>query len=145
GGYLPGDVKVADLNGNGIRDADDRMILDQMDPKWTAGLTSRFAYKGFDLSAVLYARYGGSLVSTLYQARVGYPVNTLEGRRNGPKVDYWTEDNPTNEFPRTGLQDPKFGSTLGHFDARYLKIRTINLGYTLPDGWMREEIGRAHV
>lgn len=136
GGYLPGDVKVADINGNGIRDADDRVILGQMDPKWTAGLTTRFAYKGFDLSAVLYARYGGMLVSTLYQARVSYPINSLEGRRNGPKVDYWTEDNPTNEFPRTGLQDPKFGSTLGYFDASYMKIRTINLGYTLPDNWM---------
>lgn len=145
-GRIPGDIRVADLDGDGIRTEADRTILGQMDPKWTAGFTTRFTYKGFDLAAVLYARVGGTLVSTLYQARAGYPVNTLEGRRNGPKVDYWTVDNPTNDFPRTGQQSPVYGSTLGYFDATYMKIRSINLGYTLPDELLeRVGIGSARV
>jgi hypothetical protein len=47
-------------------------------------------------------------------------------------VDYWTVDNPTNDFPKTGEQVTRNGTTVGYFDADYLKIRSINLGYTLP-------------
>ncbi|WP_421898184.1 SusC/RagA family TonB-linked outer membrane protein [Marinoscillum sp.] len=129
----PGDIKVADINGNGIRDTEDRTILGQLDPKSTYGFTSRFSYQGFDLSTVLFARVGGKLVSTLYQMRAGNPVNSLEGRRNGPKVDYWTPDNPTNDYPRTGNQQTQHGSTTGYFNASYLKVRSINLGYKIPD------------
>lgn len=140
GGYVPGDVKVADNNPNGVLDPDDRTILGQLDPVYTAGLTTRFTYKGFDLTAVAFGNFGHMLVSTLYQARAGYPINTLEGRRNGPRVDYWTPDNPTNAFPRTGEQQPKFGTTLGYFDGDFAKIRSINLGYTLPEALL-ENIG----
>jgi TonB-linked SusC/RagA family outer membrane protein len=146
GGYRPGDVKVADNNPNGVLDPEDRVILGQLDPKWTAGLTTRFNYRGFDLTAVSFAQGGNMLVSTLYQARAAYPINTLEGRRNGPRVDYWTPDNPTNAFPRTGLQQPEFGSTLGYFDGSFLKIRSINLGYTLsPELLERAGIGSTRV
>jgi TonB-dependent starch-binding outer membrane protein SusC len=73
------------------------------------------------------------LVSNFYQSNISNPINTLEGRRNGPKVDYWTPTNPTNAYPRPGLaQSPDFGSTLGYFDATYMKVRSIMLGYNLP-------------
>jgi hypothetical protein len=50
-------------------------------------------------------------------------------------VDYWTESNPTNAYPKPGVVDgdnPKYGSTLAYFDASYGKINTITLGYNLP-------------
>ncbi len=137
GGFRPGNIKVADLNGDGKIDANDRSVLGSAQPKWQGGLTSRFAYKGFNLDVVLFAKIGGMLVSTLYQASQNNPFNTLEGRRNGPKVDYWTPENPTNAYPRPGqAQQPVFGSTLGYFDATYMKIRAINLSYTLPTQWL---------
>jgi len=136
GDFAPGDIKLEDLDGNGVIDDEDRTIIGQIDPKWTAGATARFYFKGFDLSAVAFARVGGNLISNLYQMNQGNPFNSLEGRRNGPDVDYWTPDNPTNEFPRTGRQITPFGSTVGYFDATYLKIRSINLGYSLPASLM---------
>ncbi len=141
GDFEPGDIKVADLNQDGIIDDEDRTVLGQLDPKWTAGLTTRFYYRGFDLSAVAFGSFGGNLVSTVYQMNSSYPLNSLEGRRNGPRVDYWTEDNPTNAFPETGNQITRFGSVMGYFDGSFMKIRTINLGYTLPRGFT----DRAHL
>lgn len=148
GSYLPGNIKVADIAGppvNGVPsnvpdgkiDANDRTVLGSLQAKWQGGLTSRFTYKGLSLDVVLFGRVGGMLVSTLYQSNVSNPFNTLEGRRNGPVVDYWTDSNPTNAYPKPGQSNnPIFGSTLGYFDATYMKIRTINLGYTLPASWL---------
>ncbi|SHH74947.1 TonB-linked outer membrane protein, SusC/RagA family [Chryseolinea serpens] len=137
-GSKAGYIKVADLNGSGVADPADRTIIGTLQPKWQGGMTNRFSYKGFDLSIVLFARVGGSLVSTLYQSNPSFPINTLEGRRNGPKVDYWTPDNPTNEYPKPASlgNDNKYGSTLGYFDATFMKIRSINLGYKIPEGWL---------
>jgi TonB-linked SusC/RagA family outer membrane protein len=137
GGFKPGNIKVEDRNTNGKIDADDRMVLGSLQPKWQGGLTNRFSYKGFNLDVILFAKVGGMLVSTLYQANSSNPFNTLEGRRNGPKVDYWTPENPTNAYPRPGqAQQPVYGSTLGYFDATYMKIRSINLSYNLPSAWL---------
>jgi len=130
----PGQIKIADLNGNGIADQGDRTILGSTQPLWQGGMTNRFSFKGFDLSVVLFGRVGGKLVSTLYQGNASFPINSLEGRRNGPDVDYWTPENPTNNYPRPGSigNDNRYGSTMGYFDASFLKIRSINLGYRLP-------------
>jgi TonB-linked SusC/RagA family outer membrane protein len=136
-GGTPGQIKLRDLNGDGVINPDnDRHILGYLQPRWQGGITTRFSYKGFDLSAVAFGRLGGMLVSTLYQSNIGFPVNSLEGRRNGPRVDYWTPDNPTNEYPMPGMGQvpvgPDGGSTLGYFDASFLKIRSINFGYQVP-------------
>ncbi len=137
GGFKPGNIKVEDRDTNGKIDANDRMVLGSLQPRWQGGMTNRFGFKNFTLDVVMFGKVGGMLVSTLYQANSSNPFNTLEGRRNGPKVDYWTPDNPTNAYPRPGqAQQPVYGSTLGYFDATYLKIRTITLGYNFPQTWL---------
>jgi TonB-linked SusC/RagA family outer membrane protein len=144
-GFDPGDIKIrdqltVDSNGDDIPDAsdgvinqDDRIILGTGQPDWSGGFTNRLTYKGIDFSFVLFWRVGGTLVSNLYQANISNPINSLEGRRNGPKVDYWTPENATNAYPQPGTgQVPNYGSTLGYFDATYMKVRSINLGYSFP-------------
>jgi hypothetical protein len=58
----------------------------------------------------------------------------MSGRRGNVKVDYWKPENTGAKYPKPGGltpgDNPKYGSTLGYFDASYLKIRTISLGYT---------------
>ena len=117
----------------------DRQIID-LDPKVMGGFNTRIAYKGFDLSAVGAFRFGGKLISTLYSS-AGY-LNMLSGRRGNVKVDYWTPENTDAKYPKPGgLADgdnPKFGSTLGLFDASYVKIRTITLGYNFNQKWIKD-------
>ncbi|NII81172.1 MULTISPECIES: SusC/RagA family TonB-linked outer membrane protein [unclassified Pedobacter] len=132
-----GMIKVkytGDYNASGVPTraigAADRQIMD-IDPKFTGGFNTRVAYKGFDLNVVGLFKSGGTLVSTLYGS-AGY-LNLLTGRRNNVKVDYWTPENTDAKYPKPGGiasgDNPKYGSTLGYFDASFLKIRTISLGY----------------
>lgn len=109
---------------------DDRQIL-SLEPKFQGGFNTRLAYKNWDLSVVGAFKKDGILISTLHSSN-GY-LNMLSGRRNNVKVDYWTEDNTGARYPKPGgiisNDNPKYGSTLGYFDATYLKVRTITLGY----------------
>ena len=113
-----------------------------LEPDLQGGFSTRLAYKGFDLNVVGAFKVGGKLISTLYSAS-GY-LNMLTGRRNNVKVDYWTPENYNARYPAPeGLisnDNPKYGSTLGYFDASYLKIRTISLGYNFENiDWLRDK------
>ena len=131
-----------DANGKPVRviGADDRQILGSMEPKFQGGFNTRVAYKNIDLSLVAFFKSGGMLVSSIY-APSSY-LNLLTGRRNNVDVDFWTPDNPSNEAPGPNLipsgDNVKYGSTLAYFDASYLKIRTISLGYNFDTGLLRK-------
>ena len=119
--------------------AADRQII-SLEPNFMGGFNTRLSYKGFDLSAVGAFKSGGTLISTLYSAS-GY-LNLMTGRRGNVKVDYWTPDNTDAKYPNpAGVlsgDNPKYGSTLGYFDASYLKVRTISLGYDLGrNNWIK--------
>ncbi|MDR7128726.1 TonB-linked SusC/RagA family outer membrane protein [Algoriphagus sp. 4150] len=109
---------------------DDREAMSVL-PDFQGGFNTRVAYKGLDLNIVGAFKSGGVLISTLHSAS-GY-LNMLSGRRNNVKVDYWTPENTDAAYPKPGGiisgDNPKYGSTLGYFDASYVKIRNISLGY----------------
>lgn len=111
--------------------ASDRQIID-VNPDFQGGFNTRVAYKGFDLSVIGAFQRGGTLISSLYSS-TGY-LNMLNGRRGNVKVDYWTPENTDAKYPKPGgitsNDNPKYGTTLGYFDATYLKVRNITLGYT---------------
>ena len=136
GGNL-GMIKVkytGDYDANGmptraIGEADRQVI--SMEPKLMGGFNTTVGYKGFDLTVIGAFQIGGKLISAIHSSS-GY-LNMLTGRRNNLDVDYWTEENTGAKYPKPGGvqsgDNPKYGSTLGYFDAGYLKIRTITLGY----------------
>lgn len=109
----------------------DRQIID-VNPDFQGGFNTRVAYKGFDLNVIGAFQRGGILISSLYSS-TGY-LNMLNGRRGNVKVDYWTPENTDAKYPKPGgitsNDNPKYGTTLGYFDATYLKVRNITLGYT---------------
>lgn len=125
----PGQIKIQDTNNDGKIDGLDRVILGSQVPKFSLGLTNRFEYKGFDLSFFVFARIGYMFRSIFHQDFL-----TLAGRYNSLDVDYWTPNNPTNEFPRPNKNQefPPFRSTLLYFDGSFVKIRNINFGYNVP-------------
>jgi TonB-linked SusC/RagA family outer membrane protein len=121
-----------DANGVPVRriGPDDRQIMD-VDPKFLGGFNTTVAYKGFDLTIVGIFQHGGILVSSLYSGG-GY-LNNLTTRNNNVKVDYWTPTNTGAKYPNPAGplsgDNPRYASTLGYFDASYLKVRTISIGY----------------
>ncbi|MAU15163.1 MAG: SusC/RagA family TonB-linked outer membrane protein [Muricauda sp.] len=129
-GFEPGQIKVEDINNDGVINADDRTILGNSAPDWIAGLTTRIRYKGIGLSVVLNTRQNNMIYSEWYDNN-----NRLAGRYNNIDVDYWTPENPTNDNPRPNVsQESVFlGSTLAYKDVSYVRVRNVALSYSLPE------------
>lgn len=139
---VPGQIKIEDLNGDGrINVAGDRQIIGSTIPKWAGGITNRFEYKGFDLNFFLYARIGQWIRSTFHTGN-----NTLAGRYNNLNIDYWTPNNPTNDFPRPNQAQefPVYNSSLVYFDGSFVKLRNINFGYNFPSA-IAKKIGASNI
>lgn len=130
GAIEPGMVKVRDANGDGKITADDRVPI-RKDPDFTLSISSTWNWKGIDLYMDWYAVSGRMIKNTyLYDSNSG---GSLSGKNNGVKVDYWTPFNPTNEFPRPSYSAAApYQSSIAIQDASYIRLRTLQLGYTLP-------------
>ncbi|MBV9987623.1 MAG: TonB-dependent receptor [Chitinophagaceae bacterium] len=133
-GVKPGDIKIQDLDNSGSITAADRQIVGNFQPTLVAGLSNRFEYKNFDLNIVLFGRFGQTVIASYLSADGGgngYPF-FLNSRVNQLKVDYWTPRNPTNAFPQpdAGVDGLQYTSTLTYQDGSFIKVRTIELGYT---------------
>lgn len=134
---VPGEIRVEDVDGNGKIDAADRKVIGNFQPQWEGGLTSRMSFKGIDLSIVTYARMGMKVLVPYLAGTSGGGSGfgfLNQGRSNQLVMDYWTPENPTNAFPRPnaggGVRD--FTSTTQYQDGSFIKVRSINLGYTVP-------------
>ena len=136
-----GMIKVkytGDYDENGLPtraiNADDRQIM-SMEPDLVGGFNTTVGYKGFDLTVIGAFQIGGKLISAIHSSN-GY-LNMLTGRRGQLDVDYWTEENTGAKYPKPGgltsSDNPKYGSTLGYFNAGYLKCRAITLGYNFEN------------
>ncbi len=125
-----GEIRVRDHDGDGVITPDDRVILGSNVPKFNLGVNNRFSYKGLELSVFVFARQGNMIIS---EANGSYKI---DARENGPRVDYWTPENPTNAYPRpnagTSTGNSRYFSTLRYADGSFVKVRDITLGYNLP-------------
>lgn len=125
----PGDIKVRDANGDGRIDANDRVILGRHTnfPLWAGSLSNRFELGAFDLSALVYARWGYTIQTNVWPGQ-------MSGRYNQPKLDYWTPENPTNAFPSPNRDSEGAidAVTTEFYDGSHWRIRNITLGYTVP-------------
>ncbi|MGM9764107.1 MAG: SusC/RagA family TonB-linked outer membrane protein [Candidatus Cryptobacteroides sp.] len=126
----PGSVKLKDINKDGKINEDDRVVY-KRDPDATLSISTSLSWKGFDFYMDWYAVVGGYILNPLmYDGEYG---GNLRGKANGMKVDYWTPYNPTNRFPRpTFGADVPYMKTCAYQDASYVRLRTLQLGYSLP-------------
>ena len=127
---------VLDANGVPTRQiGDNDRRIQSMEPDLLGGFNTTVGYKGFDLTVIGAFQIGGKLISAIHSGN-GY-LNMLDGRRNNIDVDYWTEENTGAKYPKpNGIRsgdNPKYASTLGYFDAGYLKVRAITLGYNFDN------------
>ncbi|MGB5364565.1 MAG: SusC/RagA family TonB-linked outer membrane protein, partial [Aureibaculum sp.] len=127
----PGDIRIKDSNGDGKITLDDRVFTDP-NPDWFGSLSTNLTYKGFDLFVDFYAVEGATKVNPfLSDYNNG---GTLQGKLNGVKVPYYTPENPSTTYPRPSFDAaPQYIYTLAVKDASYVRLRTVSLGYTLPE------------
>jgi len=127
GNFTVGSIKLRDVDGDYKITDKDKIILGNERPKFVASLVNNIEYKGFDFSIFLYASVGRMLKNDI-------EFMEKPGRANSVRVNYWTPNNPTNDFPRPSADTEKLDyiSTIGYDKADFLRIRNITLGYTLP-------------
>lgn len=127
GNFTVGSIRLRDVDGDYKITDKDKIILGNKRPKFVASLVNNIEYKGFDFSIFLYASVGRMLKNDI-------ELMEKPGRANTVKVNYWTPNNPTNDFPRPNADTEKLDyiSTIGYDKADFLRIRNITIGYTLP-------------
>ncbi|MGQ8338985.1 SusC/RagA family TonB-linked outer membrane protein [Sunxiuqinia sp. A32] len=132
-GQIPGSVKVVDQNNDGkissSADADDRVVLGNQLPKWIGGITNTFTYKNWDLSFMIYTRQGVQFRNSLLSGTMGELGSSRYNRLN---LNYWTEDNPTNDYFGVWQSNP-YRQAIQYKDASFWRISNLTLGYNLPD------------
>jgi TonB-linked SusC/RagA family outer membrane protein len=134
----PGDVKYVDRNGDGVIDDNDRFILGNAFPRYTFGFNYSLDWKGLDMNM-------------LWQG-VGKRDMALRGEMIEPfhgsyyyvmfehQLDYWSPGNTDAKYPRlVNSSSPSYsnnysmGSDRNIYDAAYLRLKNIQVGYTLPE------------
>ncbi|HEX5552982.1 MAG TPA: SusC/RagA family TonB-linked outer membrane protein, partial [Chitinophagaceae bacterium] len=127
----PGDLKYADVNGDGTVNGDDRVQLGNSFPKFTWSFGNSFSYKRFQLDIFLEGSQGVKMLNNnLVDAY--FPVQFRRNRFAEPYLNRWTPDHPSNKYPSfvnpTG-QGNKLVNSYTVEDASYARIKTVTLGY----------------
>ena len=124
----PGDVKLADLDGDGkITPEGDKKIQGQTTPKWIGGMTNTFTYKNLSLSIFIQTVQGLKRNNSLLAM-----ASDEMGRRNSTtEIGYWTESNPTNEYRSLSKTSNRWGYGFPR-SAAFTRIKDITLSYQFP-------------
>jgi TonB-linked SusC/RagA family outer membrane protein len=141
-GQGAGDIRYADMNGDGIINNDDRVALGPVDPVSTYFGNLSIKIRNFDFETLI---TGTGKVAAFYTGRIAIPLN-VSGEGGTPlnwHRDYWTAQNTNARFPRL-LTAPGNNGLMSDFwqaNGAYARVKYIQLGYNLPES----VIGRLHI
>ncbi|QIL38526.1 TonB-dependent receptor [Pedobacter sp. HDW13] len=129
----PGDFRYIDQNGDGVIDGKDRVVLGNPNPKYSYGINTTFAYKGWDLSFDIQ----GVADVDVYNANIAYRF----GNENFSKDFYdnrWHGAGTSNTYPSANVGSTTNAAPNSFYveDGSYIRLRTIQLGYALPASLM---------
>ena len=142
----PGDIKFVDADQNGVINDGDRVYQGSPFPDFTFALNGNIRYKNFDLSIGLQGVTGNKIYNATRQ--------TLEDVTKGTNflastLDYWTPQNQNAAHPRLTWDDPNRNTRAESDryleDGSYIRLRSIQLGYTFPQQWFNGTIQNARV
>lgn len=133
---VPGDLRFVDVNGDGKISSDDRTNIGNGTPKWTFGLNLNAEYKGFDVNVFFQGVTGVDVFDATYRQDIA------SGNYPSWMLSRWTGPGTSNRVPRLALGDTKnwVVSDLYVRDGSYLRLKTFQLGYTVP-AFLTKRIG----
>ncbi|GGG39838.1 SusC/RagA family TonB-linked outer membrane protein [Hymenobacter glacieicola] len=135
-GAAPGDIRFKDLNGDKVINAEDRTFIGNPNPDFTYGLNNTLTWGGFDLNVFLQ----GSQGNDIYNQNRYILESPLYGTSSGSTrvLGRWTGPGTSNDVPRAvggDNADPNQNLRVSTYfieDGSYLRIKTLTLGYSLP-------------
>lgn len=129
---MPGDIKYADLNGDGIVNEADMVVIGRALPIHIGGFNNNFSYKGFDLNVFFQWSVGNQIFNA---NRLAFEGNFANRNINqyATYADRWTDENQNNTYFRSRGQGPNgMYSSRTIEDGSYLRLKTVQLSYSLP-------------
>jgi TonB-linked SusC/RagA family outer membrane protein len=130
----PGDIKYRDQNGDNKIDANDRVVIGNDVPLLNYGFSLGASYKQFDFSI---QTYGVANVKVYLDNEVSQSFFNGAGVKSY-HLNRWTTENPNPNaaYPRLlitadGKQNYSNNSSFWLYDASFLRIRSLSLGYSL--------------
>ncbi len=139
----PGDVKFADLDGDGSISAKDRFNAGNSFPQFTYALNVAAGYEGFDISMLWSGSQGNKIFNGL---KLGGMFMQGTGYNNGPEIlERWTTSNTNTSVPRVSVKDinnNRTYSTLYIEDGSYLRMKYLTFGYTFGDHLISKGISK---
>ena len=148
----PGSFRWRDVNGfdpetnaltgepDGIINDADLTVIGNPHPDFTAGLNIGARYGSFDLTAFIFGSFGNDILNTTKQFTIFREFNTNADRR--VVTDSWTPQNPDATLPALNIDDTQ-SRVLSSFyveDGSYIRLKQLQLGYTLPSTFGGEVI-----
>jgi TonB-dependent starch-binding outer membrane protein SusC len=133
-GAAPGRIKFRDVNGDGIINNDDRTIIGSPHPNFTAGLDLGARHGNWDASATIFGTYGNKIFENQMDFYVFQDFSS--NVRKDLLANSWTPQNLNAKYPRLDFNDT-FSRAISSFyvkDGSYTRLRSMQLGYTLPSG-----------
>lgn len=129
-GLRPGDQKYLDLDENGVINGDDRVIIGNALPDFTAGMNIKVGYKGLELSALITSMYGNDMYNGTYSDLTQGDLGRVNGLRE--LNDAWSPENQSSMVPRLSTTYTTLTSDRFVEDASFIKLSNIMLSYNLP-------------
>jgi TonB-linked SusC/RagA family outer membrane protein len=140
---VPGDIRYKDKDGNGVIDDKDRYVLGNAFPRYTFGLSYQLGWKGFDMSFLI---QGVAKRKMFLRGELIEPFHSSYSYvMYKHQLDFWTPVNPGAKYPR--LSSPNSASDVNNYgkssdlyvlNAAYLRVKNIQVGYTLPANLTRK-------
>lgn len=129
-----GDIRYTDISGpdgrpDGIIDARDRVVIGNPYPRWMYGFNLNLQYKDFDMGAIF---QGLGRVDRIFQQNGQLPMTDDRNNALTYWMNRWTPENPSTKLPRLGGVNNQQFSDFYIQDASYLRLRNLEIGYTLP-------------
>lgn len=135
-----GDIKYVDVDGNGVVNSDDMTYLGYGNiPEIIYGINGSLNWKNFDFSFLMQ----GAANAQVYLK--GGIILPYFNQGNLPQFwvnEAWTEENPSNRYPRLAESVHNFPATdvpgvqTYLYNASYLRLKNIEVGYTFPTSWL---------
>ncbi|MCB0431982.1 MAG: SusC/RagA family TonB-linked outer membrane protein, partial [Mangrovimonas sp.] len=130
----PGDIRYADISGpngipDGVVDDNDRTVIGDPNPDLLINFNGSLDYKGIDFSFLFQGVKG---VDRLIMGNGNLPMPDNRSNALEYWIDRWTPENPSNNLPRVGGQNNTIVSSFYVQDASYLRLKNIEIGYSLP-------------
>ena len=136
-GAAPGRIRFKDVNGDGLISLADRTIIGSPHPDFTGGLDLSLRRGAWDLSITLFGTHGNKIFDVQKEFYVFDEFNN--NVRKDLLTDSWTPTHQNAKYPILDAND-SFSSQISSYyleDGSYLRLRTLQIGYTVPPAWIR--------